>query len=190
MITRNRYVISSPEESSTDESEGEDPIASNLEERMSNSDEINVAPPVSHGRSPSLRFVCTIRVASLNLQGNLKDKIGELEDYLKQGRYDVVALQEVRSVSSLSVNGFKYFCSTNKDGYGGVGFLVALHIAPLVTVVPSGHLNQLSIKINGTAGHADMTICSVYMPQESAPVAEREAAWSALKSKAVATATR
>ena len=76
------------------------------------------------------------KVGSLNVGGALATKIGELEEFLKEGRYDIVALQEVRAVEKLAVDGYKYFPAVNTDGHGGVALLVALHIVPLITVLP------------------------------------------------------
>jgi hypothetical protein len=62
---------------------------------------------------------------------------------------------------------------------GGVGFLMANHIAPLVAELPSSHANQLWIKVRGTGGQS-LCICSAYMPQESASAEFRTEAWDNL----------
>lgn len=121
-----------------------------------------------------------LTLGSLNVQGNLKLKIAELEAYLSKRRYDIVALQEVRGVEKLTSKGFRYYGSVNEDNDGGVGFLVALHLDPLVTRLKSRFKNQLWLKIRGTAGCASLYLCSAYMPQETAPVIERTAAWDGL----------
>lgn len=121
------------------------------------------------------------RLGSLNVQGGLKEKIAELEKYLVRGRYDFVALQEVRRAKQLAVEGFRYYAKVNDGGEGGVGILVALHLDPFVTRLQSRHKNQLWLKVRGTAGHKDLYICSAYMPQESSPVIERNTAWDELQ---------
>ena len=73
-----------------------------------------------------------LQVGSINMQGNLKAKIAELEEYLCQNRYDIVALQEVRKAGKLNVKNYRYYAKVNDKGEGGVGILVALHIDPLI----------------------------------------------------------
>ena len=119
-------------------------------------------------------------LGSFNLQGHLAAKIAELETYVESQRYDIVALQEVRNVKTISVKGYKYFSHVQGSGQGGVGFLIALHLFPLATKLSSPIPNQLWMKLRGTAGHKDLYVCSAYMPQESAPVIERTTAWGEL----------
>ena len=170
LLTFNPYQLLESDETSSEESSAQDSVSC-TEEKV----DIPIPPP---------RLRCKLKLGSLNIQGGLKDKIGELETVINSGRYDVVALQEVRKVSKLAVDGYKYFGSINNDGYGGVGFLVALNIAPLVRVLPRQYGNQLWIEIKGTAGHSNISICSAYMPQEKAPAEDRSAAWRALSSSA------
>ena len=125
-----------------------------------------------------------LKVGSLNVQGALKNKIHELETYFKFRKFDIVALQEVRHVDQLKADGYRYYSKVTADGNGGVGFLVALHLVPLVSRLKSQGDNQLWLKIRGTAGHKDLYICSAYMPQESAPVADRKSAWDQLQEDA------
>lgn len=124
-------------------------------------------------------------LGSLNIQGGIKNKIAELEKYLAKRRYDLVALQEVRNVDKLKVKGYKYYARICENGEGGVGFLVALHLVPLVKRLRSQHNNQLWLKLRGTGGRKDLYICSAYMPQESSPVDERKKVWTALKESAL-----
>jgi exonuclease III len=123
-----------------------------------------------------------LRVGSLNVQGNLAGKIHELEEHFRSNRYDIVALQEVRKVANLKVKGYRYFGHVQDSGQGGVAFLVALHLASLMTpvVVSPSAPNQLWMKLRGTAGHKDLFFCSAYMPQETDSVGEREIAWNNL----------
>ena len=124
-----------------------------------------------------------LKIGSLNIGGDLNRKIAELEEHLSQGEYDVVALQEVRKVNSLNVKGYKYFAHTQASGYGGVGFLVALHVAPLVQRLAPKAPHSLWLQLKGTAGKKDLYICSAYMPQESAPVKERNSNWTQLEAE-------
>ena len=123
-------------------------------------------------------------LGSLNVQGALTAKIAELEHYLAQERYDIVALQEVRKAEKLAVKDFRYYAKVNEDGKGGVGILVSLHLDPLITRLKLRYKNQLWLKLRGTAGHRDLYICSAYMPQESASKLERTTAWEELHESA------
>ena len=67
------------------------------------------------------------------------------------------------------------------DGNGGVGFLVALHLAPYVSVLKSSFKNQLWIRVAASrSSDSDLFIGSAYMPQEGAPLEVAEEAWAAL----------
>ena len=103
-----------------------------------------------------------LQVGSINMQGNLKVKIAELEAYLSQNRYDIVAVQEVRKAGKLNVKNYRYYAKVNDKGEGCVGILVALHIDPLITCLKSQHKNQLWLKMRGTAGHNDLFLQCVH----------------------------
>ena len=152
---------------------------------LGNSNKDDQAPSDSADPQPlDMNAWSRLQVGSINMQGNLKAKIAELEEYLSQKRYDIVALQEIRKADKLSVKNYRYYAKVNDEGGGGVGILVALHIDPLITRLKSEHKNQLWLKIRGTAGHKDLFFCSAYMPQETDTVVERTTAWDGLHESA------
>ena len=152
---------------------------------LGNSNKDDQAPSDSADPQPlDMNAWSRLQVGSINMQGNLKAKIAELEEYLSQQRYDIVALQEIRKADKLSVKNYRYYAKVNDEGGGGVGILVALHIDPLITRLKSEHKNQLWLKIRGTAGHKDLFFCSAYMPQETDTVVERTTAWDGLHESA------
>ena len=127
--------------------------------------------------------LCRLKLGSLNVQGGLKDTIGELESYFHSKRYDIVALSETRlhPKSRLSVKGYKLISFPQKDGSGGVGFLVAHYLSQYCSRLKPSAANQGWISVKGSGGLHDLYLCSAYMPQESDAKLERAAAWSALQ---------
>ena len=86
-----------------------------------------------------------------------------------------------RANASFRAGKFKWFGLANDDGNGGVGFLVALHLAPYVSVLKSSFKNQLWIRVAASrSSDSDLFIGSAYMPQEGAPLEVAEEAWAAL----------
>ena len=122
-----------------------------------------------------------IRIGTLNVQGGIHHKIGELEAYLTG--YDFVGVCESRQKkgSQLACGKFRWFSAPNSDGKGGVGALVANHLAPFASVVTRRtHRDQLWIKVAGSASARDLYVAVVYMPQETASAATLDAAYDAL----------
>jgi len=131
------------------------------------------------------RDLSSLQLGTLNVQGGLHSaqKCAEIETHARIRGLDVLALQETRLKPNGKVpsfNGFSLLHWANADGMGGVGFLVANHIAPLVAELPRSHANQLWIKVRGTGGQQSLCICSAYMPQESANAEFRTEAWDNL----------
>ena len=141
-------------------------------------------------KDEQLKSWSRLLVGSLNVQGGLKNKIAELELFFTKRRYDIVALQEVRAVDKLKVKGYQYYAGVCEGGQGGAGFLVAMHLVPLVTRLRVCYRNQLWLKMRGTGGRKHLYLCSAYMPQESHPVQERNEAWAALKKRAQSLSQR
>ena len=125
------------------------------------------------------------RVGTHNWNGNANIGIASRETYYNRKNFDIIAVTETRM--NPRINGkfrsgkYKWFGCANEDGHGGVGFLVGLHLAPYVTVLKHSFKNQLWIRIAASRGtDADMFLCAAYMPQESALLADADAAWAAL----------
>ena len=101
------------------------------------------------------RDLSSLQLGTLNVQGGLysAQKCAEIETHARIRGLDVLALQEIRLKPNGKVPSFNCFSLlhwANADGMGGVGFLVANHIAPLVAELPRSHANQLWIKVRGT----------------------------------------
>ena len=126
--------------------------------------------------------VLRLRLGQLNIQGGLKSKIAELEQYLGRKRYDIVALAEtrLRPASRLKVKGYKMFSFPNEDGQGGVAVLVSLDLCQYCKKLKASAPNQGWVRIKGSAGTSDIFICSAYMPQESDTAHARSQAWDQL----------
>jgi exonuclease III len=139
---------------------------------------------VHPNKGKQLETCSRLKVGSLNVQGGLANKIAELELYFIKRQFDIVALQEVRTVAKLQVKGYRYYANVCEGGQGGVGFLIALHLVPLITIANTNHDNQLWLKLRGTGGQKNLHFCSAYMPQESTTVEERRKAWAALQDNA------
>ena len=123
-----------------------------------------------------------LRLGSLNVQGGLRQSIAELETYFRQRKLDIFGLSEtrLRPDDNIAVKGYKLIHFSNEDGNGGVGFLVALPLYSTITRLRASAPNQGWIKITGTGGNRDLYIGTAYMPQESASLDARTAAWDNL----------
>ena len=125
-----------------------------------------------------------LKIGALNVQGGLLDKVAELDSHLRKGRFDIVIVSETRMrlTSKIKSKGFKFISFPNEDGTGGIGFLVSLVVAPLVSRMKSTTQNQGWICVKGSgAGMANLYIGGAYMPQESATQLERTTAWNLLR---------
>jgi hypothetical protein len=92
-----------------------------------------------------------LSLISLNVQLDIKDKIGELGDYFTKCRADVVAVQEAgrtAASSKTTTRGYKQFCHTKGD----VCFFVANYLVPFVVPLEATYDAQLWIKITATEG--------------------------------------
>lgn len=139
-------------------------------------------------RAPGVRDLSSILLGSLNVQGGLFTKGGELEEYILSKGVDVLALQETRlklGGSEPRFAAYELFHRANESGCGGVGFLVSKHLAPLITILPSTTPEQLWISFRGTGGQQNLCMCSAYMPQESACAEARQSAWEALLDRTI-----
>ena len=133
----------------------------------------------------------SLRVGSLNIQGSIANKVGEIEAFLAAEKYDVVALQETRLATNkeITFQGYttflqdKAYRSSPADG-GGVAILVATHLAPAVHKLKCTHRDQLWVRISGCGGNPPINFCSAYMPQDQSPLATRTEAWTALATSA------
>jgi exonuclease III len=127
----------------------------------------------------------SLKLGALNSQGGISSGIAEIEEFVSAGKYDVVGLSDVklRAKASLSVKGYKVFRqkAEHEDGKSGVLFLVADHMAAATSLVQSDVANQLWIRITGTQGRRDLFVCCAYLPQESAPKADRDEAYVELE---------
>ena len=169
-----------------------------------NANEGNVGPPTSNRRKapkkkkpkkrkniPLLKLQRQrLHVGSLNVDGGLKDKIGELEEYLGDQNFDVVAVQESRlpKGQEIQARGFRVFFQDkayqDDKSNGGVIMLIASRLEAITYKEPCTHANQLWIHITGTRGKRDLFVCSAYMPQEQATKEDREEAFLALETSA------
>ena len=109
-----------------------------------------------------------ISLASLNVNGRLPDKIGELEAYLAKARVDIAALQEVGVTESIPVRGYNMFTHPQGD----VAILVASRLVQYATRVGESDedaLGQVWVKLAGEAGRRPMYFASVHMPRRVGP---------------------
>ena len=141
-----------------------------------------VARPKQQSDKVKKKPEALLKIGSFNVRGDLKNCVGELEQHMSDGSYDIVFLQETRKVMDLKVRGYKFMAHATPDVFGGVGFLVSLDLAPLTTRLKPTFANQLWLKLRGSAGKGDHYLCSAYMPQESVAAAARRSAWDALSS--------
>ena len=152
--------------------------------------EVEVAPRLTGNKArravkqaPKTKNLSSILFGSLNVQGGLFTKCGELEEYILAKGVDILALQETRlkpEGQEPNFAGYKLYHKANAAGYGGVGFLVVKHLTPLITELPMTHPDQYWLSLRGTGGQQNLCICSAYMPQESASAAARSSAWEAM----------
>ena len=108
-----------------------------------------------------------------------------MEAHARKGGYDILAVQESRLAPSakLAADGYKVFrqeAEYETSVRGGVLFLVANHLAVGIVQEKSNVANQLWIRLTGAKGQKDMYLCSAYLPQESAPAAQRSDAFKTL----------
>jgi exonuclease III len=131
---------------------------------------------------------CLLKLGALNCQGGIADGIAEIEEFAAVGKYDIVGLSDVKlkAKAKLSSKGYKVFRqkADHEDGKSGVLFLVADHLAVATSRVQSDYANQLWIRVTGTEGRRDLYVGCVYLPQETAPKEERDAAYEALEAAA------
>jgi exonuclease III len=131
---------------------------------------------------------CSMKLGALNCEGGISDGIAEIEEFAAVGKYDIVGLSDVKlkAAAKLSSKGYKVFRqkADHEDGKSGVILLVADHLAVATSRVQSDFANQLWIRVTGTEGRRDLYVCCAYLPQETAPKADRDAAFEALEAAA------
>ena len=131
---------------------------------------------------------CSLKLGALNCEGGIADGIAEIDEFAAVGKYDILGLSDVKlkAKAKLSSKGYKIFRqkADHEDGKSGVLFLVADHLAVATSRVQSDYANQLWIRVTGTEGRRDLYVGCAYLPQESAPKAERDAAYVALEAAA------
>jgi exonuclease III len=124
-----------------------------------------------------------LRMATINVQGGIKNKIGELETHFNKRRLDVVAVQEHNlkdAEKSLVARGFRTFGNPIPNSKGGVAFLVAEYLAPITHKTKDKDPGQLWIRIAGSANETDLYLCAAHMPQESESLEMRRTGWETL----------
>ena len=76
-----------------------------------------------------------LKARSINICGDLKTNIAELDEYATRDKYDLIAVQEARlkKGAKLAVKGCKAFVQAKKmqsgTARGGIVLLVASHLA-------------------------------------------------------------
>ena len=95
-----------------------------------------------------------LSVLSLNVQGAIRQNIGELESYLLQHKIDIAAIQEAQLPTSAKVEAevYKTFQHPGED----VLFFVAAHLLPFTVMEQPADEDQLWIRLKGTAGSSDL----------------------------------
>ena len=126
-----------------------------------------------------------LKLAWHNWNGGADFHIADRESFFESQSFDIIAVSEHRlkptQVKKLVAKNYRWFGIANEDGNGGVGFLVALHLAPYITVLKPTHKDQLWIRLAASrSSDADIFLCSVYMPQEDSKVTYAQAAFDAL----------
>ena len=131
---------------------------------------------------------CSLKMAALNCEGGITSGIAEIEEFAAVGKYDIVGLSDVKlkAKDNLLAKGYKVFRqkAEHEDGKSGVLLLVADHLAVATSRVRSDDANQLWIRVTGTEGRRDLFVCCAYLPQETAPKAERDEAYEKLEAAA------
>ena len=136
-----------------------------------------------------------LTIGTHNWNGKASEGIASREQYYNRRHIDVLGVTEHRMKEAqcrkFKARNYQWMGTATKDGNGGVGFLVGLHLAPYVSRLKPTHENQLWIKIAASnSKDADIYMCVAYMPQEGASKLVREAAWAALSESWIRYSTK
>ena len=127
-----------------------------------------------HLKNSWLKTIC------INIQGGIRGKIGELEDYMLKNGVDIAAVQEARLPDGVKVEARGY--RTFRHGRGDVLFFVRATLLAFTTEEASPEdEDQMWIRVKGKAGGRDLFLCCAHMPQESENMKRREEAFAELQ---------
>ena len=132
-----------------------------------------------------------LKMGCINIRGDLKTKIGEVEEYAIRGQFDMLAIQEARlpTGGKFAVKGYKAFLQSEEmqsgTSRGGVVLLVANHLAAFVSKETCTTRDQLWVRVSGSKGKPALLVCCAYMLQESESKENRTAAFDSLKERTV-----
>ena len=125
-----------------------------------------------------------MRVATWNV-GTMTGKSGEIVETLRRRKIHICCVQETRwkgaGARMIGDKGqaYKFMWQGEKEGFGGVGILVAEEQA--MNIIEVKRLSARVIVLRMMVEKATLRVVSVYAPQVGRPDSEKEEFWSTVE---------